>query len=260
MRRAALLCLAATLFPALPAGAACSLGDPIGHYVQVDTGASSAAVTRGNLPWREQFVQAVVRDSNAHSAYLRAADDERFGKADPNFEGGVYDRIAPNVIAELSGGFSPTHAFVPATTVGGGLDIRASRGYGFQAQYTDRAYTAQNAGITTLGFDRYAGQSHFDVAVTGAVLSGVPGTAVSERAGYDRSVGCDDESFVISAGRDVESTGAGTNVAVYQAYSYNATDTHWMNPHLAWQAGASWDVLVGAYSRFGLRVTLRERF
>lgn len=260
MRRAAVLCLAATLFPALPAGAACSLGDPMGHYVQVDTGASNAAVSRGNLPWREQFIQAVMRDGNAHSAYVRAADDQRFGTTDPSYEGAVYDRLAPNIIADITGGFSPTHAFLPATTIGGGVDVRASRGYGVQAQYVDRAYTAQNAGITTLGFDRYAGESHFDVAVTGAVLSNVPGMAVSERAGYDRSAGCDDERFVISGGRDVESTGVGTNVAVYQAYSYNASDTHWMNPHLAWQAGAGWDVLVGAYSRFEFRVSLRERF
>ncbi len=261
IRHAAFLSLtAAAVLPALPAVAACSFGDAVTSYVQVDSGASSAAVTRGNVPWREQFVQAVVRDGNTRSAYLRAADDQRFGKTDPAYEAGVYDKLAPNVLADLVGGFSSTHAFLPATILGGGVDVRASRGYGVQAQYVDRAYSTQNAGITTVGFDRYAGQSHFDFALTGAVLSNVSGTAVSERAGYDRTVGCDDESFAISAGRDVESTGVGTTVAVYQAYSYNATERHWMNSHLAWQAGVGWDVLVGAYSRFEIRVSLRERF
>ena len=248
------------LLTGLPVDAACSLSDPANRYVQVDTGATNATVSRGNPPWREQFVQAVVRDGNTHSVYLRAADDQRFGKTDPNYEGGVYDKLAPNVIADLVAGFSPTHAFVPATMVGGGVDVRASRGYGVQAQYVERAYSTQNAGITTLGFDRYVGTAHLDVAFTGAVLSNVPGVALSERAGYDRSAGCDDETFVVSAGRDVESTGVKTNVAVYQAYSYNASDTHWMNPHLAWQFGAGWDVLVGAYSRLEFRVSLRERF
>jgi YaiO family outer membrane protein len=260
MRLAALGCAAAVLCIALPAQAACRLGDPATAYVQVDTGASNASVSRGNVPWREQFVQGVMREGNRHSYYLRAASDERFGATDPNYEAGTYQELAPNVVANLVAGFSPTHVNVPASVLGGGLDVRASHGYGVQAQYVERAYSAQNAGITTLGFDRYAGQGHFVVAVTGAVLSNVPGVAVSERAGYDRTVGCDQESMTLSAGRDVESTGVGTNVAVYQAYSYNAANTHWMNARLAWQLGAGWDVLVGAYSRFELRVSLRERF
>lgn len=260
IRLAAVACAAAVILPGVPAFAACSLGDPASRYVQVDTGASSASVSRGNLPWREQFVQAVVRDGNKHSAYVRAASDQRFGATDPNYEAGVYDAVAPNVVADLTAGFSPTHANVPSSMLGGGVDVRASRGYGVQAQYVERAYTAQNAGITTLGFDRYAGASHVAVALTGAVLSNVPGIAMSERAGYDRTSGCDQQQFVASAGRDVESTGVGNNVAVYQAYSYAAADTHWMNPHLAWQAAAEWDVLVGAYSRFEVRVSLRERF
>jgi YaiO family outer membrane protein len=259
IRLAALACVAAVLLQGLPVAAACSLSDQAERYTQVDTGASNASVSHGNLPWREQFLQAVVRDGNARSAYVRVASDQRFGHTDPSYEGGVYDKLASNVIADLVAGFSPTHAFSPASILGGGVDVRAADGYGVQAQYVERAYTAQNAGITTLGADRYAGQAHFDVAVTGAVLSNVPGTALSERIGYDRSVGCDQESVTVSAGRDVESTGVGTNVAVYQAYSYNASDTHWMNPHLAWQAGAGWDVLVGAYSRFEIRISLRER-
>ncbi len=260
MRLAGLGLVAAAIFPGLPAAAACSLGDPATRYVQVDTGASNASVTRGNLPWREAFLQAVARDGNTRSMYVRAARDERFGATDLTYEGGAYEKLAPNVLANVVAGFSPTHAVMPASQLGGGVDVRAADGYGVQAQYVERAYTSQNAGITTLGFDRYAGQAHFLVSFTGAVLSNVPGVALSERAGYQRTVGCDDESFAISAGRDVESTGVGTNVAVYQAYSYNASNTHWMNPRLAWQAGAGWDVLVGAYSRFEIRVMLRERF
>lgn len=260
IRLTALGLAAAALVPGLPAAAACSLGDPATQYVQVDTGASDASVTRGNLPWREAFVQAVSHDGNAHSMYLRAARDERFGATDASYEGGAYEKLAPNVAADVVGGFSPSHAFLPASLLGGGVDVRASDGYGVQAQYVERAYTSQNAGITTLGFDRYAGQAHIVIAFTSAVLSNVPGIALSGRAGYQRTVGCDDESFALSAGRDVESTGVGTNVAVYQAYSYNASNTHWMNRRIAWQAGAGWDLLVGAYSRFELRISLRERF
>lgn len=260
IRLSAIACALGVAACGVPADAACSLGDPATRYVQVDTGASNASVTRGNLPWREQFVQAVVRDGNARSAYARAASDERFGTTDPSYEGGIYDAIAPNVVAGLVAGFSPTHAFSPGSMLGGGLDVRASRGYGVQAQYVERAYTAQNAGITTFGLDRYAGTSHVAVAVTGAVLSNVPGVALSERVGYDRTSGCDEQRFALSAGRDVESTGTSNHVAVYEAYSYNASNTHWMNRRLAWQAGAGWDVLVGAYSRFEIRVSLRERF
>lgn len=260
IRFATLGFLAAVLLQGIPASAKCSLGDPAKRYVQVDAGSSDSSVSRGNLPWHESFLQAVMRNGNARSAYLRTATDERFGTTDPNYEAGAYEELGPNVVADAVAGYSPTHAFLPASILGGGLDVRASHGYGAQAQYVERAYSAQNAGITTLGFDRYAGWSHVDVAVTSAVLSNVPGTAVSERVGYDRDTVCDQTSFVVSAGRDVESTGVGNNVAVYEEHLYYAGNTHWMNARLAWQARATWDLLTGAYSRFEIGVMLRERF
>ncbi|HEX8805974.1 MAG TPA: YaiO family outer membrane beta-barrel protein, partial [Candidatus Aquilonibacter sp.] len=235
IRLAAIAFAAALFFPGLSAAAACTQGDPVIHYVQVDGGTSGSSLTKGDIPWREQFLQAVVRDGNDHSVYLRAASDERFGATDPNYEGGVYDKLAPNVIANLLAGYSPTHANLPASVLGGGLDIRESDGYGLQAQYVERAYTAQNAGITTLGFDRYAGTGHIVLAFTTAVLSNVPGIALSERAGFDRTTACDQYNVAVAAGRDVESTGISNNVAVYKMYSYNAGDTHWMTPKLAWQ-------------------------
>lgn len=260
IRLAALACAAMVILPGIPTLASCRHGDPPPKYVQFDAGASNASVTKGNQPWREEYLQGQYREGNEHSYYLRAASDSRFGFTDPNYEGGTYQKIASNVIADVVAGYSPTHVQVPASFLGGGVDVRIGHGYGVQANYVERVYTTQNVGITTIGADRYAGVSHVIAAVTGAVLSNVPGVAVSERVGYQRYAGCDEMSLSASAGRDVESTGIGNNVAVYQAYSYNAQDTHWMNDHYAWQLGAGWDPLVGAYSRFEVRVALRGRF
>ena len=260
MRLAALVCAAVAILSGIPAQAACFHGDPPPKYVQIDAGASDASLSKGNLPWREEFVQAQYREGNDHSYYLRAASDSRFGATDPNYEGGTYQKLSRNVFADVYAAFSPTHSQLPASTIGAGADVRMAHGYGIQASYAERVYTAQNVGISTIGLDRYAGVSHIILALTSAVVSNVPGTALSERAGYERYAGCDEMSFVVSAGRDVESTGVGSNVAVYQAYSYNARDTHWMNDHYAWQVGAGWDPLVGAYSRFEVRVALRGRF
>lgn len=260
-RLAAVVVSAAVLFlPGVPALAACHNDAPT-TYTQVDLGASNASVTKNNQDWREDYVQVLFRDGTEQSYYVRAASDERFGNTDPSYEAGTSQKIWGNVIASAEVGYSPTHTELPATTLGAGLDVRMRDGFGVQGQFQERSYPTQNVGITTIGADRYYGNSHIVFAVNNAVISGVTGDAVSERLGYSTTFACtEDVSLTAAAGRDVEPTGVGTNVAVYKAFTYAASDTHWMNPHSAVQLLVEWDPLVGAYTRFNVGLALRERF
>ena len=249
--------VAATLCPQL-VRAACTVPPPPVKTVTVEAGASRDAVTKGPA-WEEQSLSIASRDGNRFSAYGRFASDTRFGSTDPSYEAGVYSALGPHLIANVEGAFSPTHDFLPATTETGGLDWRTNGGYGYQSQFTQRNYATQIAGITTLGADRYAGVNRYALGVTLANLSSVPGTAVTVHGAFARYLACDDETFSVSGGRDVEPTGVAGQVAVYQSYSYDVNDVHWFTPRTALNAGAAWILLIGAYDRFELRLALRER-
>lgn len=259
MRFAALaLAVVATLF-ASPAIAACSFAELPAKSVQIESGVTSDGLTQNRGEWNEQYLQAVARNGNQFSVYGRVADDQRFGVSDPSYEVGLYTKLGKNVIADLSGNFSPTHIVLPATVTSGGIDYRMAHGYGVQGHFAERTYPSQNAGIVTLGFDRYAGVAHVGLVLSFARLSTVPGTAVSETLVLARYFPCDNESISISNGRDVESTGVGSGVAVFKAIGYDLNDVHWISKRFALNIGAGWYLLVGAYDRFEVRIALRER-
>lgn len=256
---AAALALATAVFGPAAAGAACTVPAPPVKTVTVEAGAASDSVTRGQA-WSERSLSVVSRDGNRFSAYGRLASDSRFGATDPSYEAGVYTALGAHVIANVGGAFSPTHTFLPATAETAALDWRTGNGYGVQGQFAQRNYPAQIARIATIGADRYAGTDRFQAGITFARLTTVPGTALTAHAGFARYLSCDDETFSVAAGRDVESTGIAGRVAVYTTYAYDANDVHWFSRRFGLNVGAGWTLLVGAYDRFEVRAALRERF
>lgn len=228
------------------------------RILTVEAGAATDAVT--NHPsWQEQSLAVVSRDGNLSSLYGRAASDTRFGSTDPSYELGAYSALGAHFIGNVDGTFSPTHTILPATTETGGLDWRTDAGYGYQAQYSERNYTALNAGIVSLGADRYTGADRFQLGVTLASITSVPGIALTTRGTFARYFACDEESFTVAGGRDVESTGVPGQVAVFQALSFDANVVHWFSRHFGLDAGAGWYLLTGAYDRFEVRLALRQR-
>lgn len=240
-----------------PADAACT-ASPSERTLTVEAGATTDAVTN-HSNWQERGLTVVSQDGNRSSLYGRAATDQRFGSTDQSYEAGAYSALARHLIGNVDGSFSPTHAILPATTEGGGLDWRTNGGYGYQAQYAQRNYTAQNAGIVSFGADRYQRADRFALGVTLAGVTSVPGIALTTRGTFARYFTCDEESFTVSAGRDVEPTGVPGRVAAFKALSFDTNVVHWFSRNWGVNAGAGWYLLIGAYDRFEIRVALRER-
>ena len=247
------------LLAAQGARASCLVAEPPSKSLTVESGASASGLTGGRAGWQERSLAVVSRAGSRSSVYGRAASDSRFGSTDLSYEAGTYQPLGAHVIGNVDGQFSPTHAFLPATTESAGLDWRTSGGYGYQAQYAQRNYPAQIAGITSIGADRYVGANRFALGVTLANLTSVPGTAMSAHLAFGRYLACDEESLSVSAGRDVEATGVTGQVAVFKTYTYDVNEVHWFTRHFGLDAGAQWDLLIGAYDRFELRLALRER-
>jgi YaiO family outer membrane protein len=256
-----LLATAGALFAlalcARPALAGCT-APASAKTLTVEAGVTTDSVT--NHPnWSEQSLTVLARNGNYASLYGRAASDQRFGATDPSYELGTYTALGPHFIGMLDGSVSPTHIILPATTESAGLDWRSNGGYGYQAQYAQRNYTAQNAGIVSLSGDRYAGVNRYTLGVTLASVTNVPGIALTTRGTFARYFTCDEESYSIAGGRDVESTGVAGQIAVYKALSFDANVVHWFSQRFGVNAGAGWYLLIGAYNRFELRIALRER-
>jgi YaiO family outer membrane protein len=259
MKRVLALFFASVVVAAAPAYADCQLADPPAKTLTAQAGASTDTLTGNRGTWGEQYVSLTERDGTSHSAYAQVTTDQRFGLADTTYEGGSYFPITSRLLADVIASFSPTHQVLPETTLQGGLDLRAGQGYGYQAQYVQRNYSTAVADIATGGADRYVGNQHFGVTVTSTHLSNVPGTALSAGVYYARYLHCDTVSLAASGGRDVENTGVGANVAIYQTINYTASDVHWFTPRTALSFGAGWYLLTGAYDRFELEMALHER-
>lgn len=239
--------------------AACQFADPPAKRLDVEAGSTSDTLTDNKGTWNEQYLTIATHDGPARAAYAAVTTDQRFGLSDITYEGGAYVRVAPKLTFDAIASFSPTHQVLPDSALQSGLDLRGGNGYGYQATYAQRNYPSAVADIATIGADRYRGNRHFSVAVTAVHLSNVPGTAMSAGVTYTGYLRCDTLSFALSGGRDVENTGVGANVAIYQQISYSANDMHWFTPHTALAFGAGWYLLTGAYDRFELHVALHER-
>lgn len=256
---AALAFVALSALSPISATASCTLKEQPATYVHVEAGVAASTLTNDRGMWHETSIAAVARHGNARSAYARFAAIERFGLTDNVYEGGLYAAAGPKIIAIVTASFSPQYQNVPHTTAGVGVDARTGGGYGYQLQYATRSFRAGTAAITTFGMDRYFKDRRLALSASLAQLSNVPGTALSAGLSYARFLPCDTESAGVSFGRDVESVAPGT-LAVYRTLSYDANDVHWISNHTAINAGVGWNLLIGSYSRFEVRVALRERF
>ncbi len=239
--------------------ARCALPPPPTQRVVLQEGASAATLTKGRGNWSGASVLVVARDGNKRSAYVRAADDVRFGEDDNEYEAGTYLAVTPHVIADLIGSFSPQHNVLPASSAQGDLDLRAGGGYGYQAGYATRQYTSVGASIEHVGMDRYFRDLRLAGTITFARLSNVPGIALSEGVSMARYLPCDTENFALSTGRDVENVGFGTPPAVYHSLSFSLGDTHRLSSRIGLAIAMGWYGLTGAYDRLEVRVALRER-
>jgi YaiO family outer membrane protein len=259
IRTIATVVIALIALAARPASAACQFADPPAKTMDVEVGSTTDSLTGNRENWDAQYITVATRDGPVHAAYASVTTDQRFGLSDISYEGGSYFPLTSKLLFDAIASFSPTHQVLPDSALQGGLDLRAGSGYGYQATYAQRNYPSAVAGIATVGADRYRGNRHFSVTLTATHLSNVPGTAMSAGVAYAGYLRCDTLSFALSGGRDVENTGVGANVAIYQTISYTANDLHWFTPHTALGFGAGWYLLTGAYDRFELHVALHER-
>uniref|UniRef100_E6Q420 YaiO beta-barrel domain-containing protein n=1 Tax=mine drainage metagenome TaxID=410659 RepID=E6Q420_9ZZZZ len=239
--------------------ALCRLPTPPAQRVVVEEGASSAALTKGRGSWSSGSLLVLARDGNERSAYVRAADDVRFGQNDNEYEGGAYLAVTPHVIADIIGSFSPQHNVLPASSAQGDLDFRSGAGYGYQMGYATRQYSTVGASIEHVGMNRYFRDLRLAGNITFARLSNVPGLALSEGVSLGRYLPCDTEDFSVSTGRDVENVAFGAPPAVYHSLTFYLGDTHRLSSHVGLDMGIGWYGLTGAYDRFEVRFALRER-
>ncbi len=239
--------------------AACQFADPPAKTMDVEAGSTTDTLTGDRENWNAQYISVATRDGPAHAAYADVTTDQRFGLSDITYEAGSYFPLAPKLMFDAIASFSPTHQVLPNSALQGGLDLRAGNGYGYQAGYAQRNYPSAIADIATAGADRYRGNRHCSVMVTAVHLSNVPGIAMSAGVAYASYLRCDTLSLALSGGRDVENTGVGSNVALYQTISYTANDLHWFTPHTALGFGVGWYLLTGAYDRFEFHIALHER-
>jgi YaiO family outer membrane protein len=239
--------------------AACQFTDPPAKRLDVEAGSTSDTLTENRGTWNQQYLTVATRNGPGRAAYALITADQRFGLTDTTYEGGWYAPLAPKLLFDVIASFSPTHQVLPNSALQGGIDLRAANGYGYQAAYAQRNYASDVVDFATLGADRYRGNQHFGITVTAVHLSNVPGIAMSAGVAYTGYLRCDTLSLALSGGRDVDNTGVGANVAIYQQISYTANDLHWFTPHTALGFGAGWYLLTGAYDRFELHVALHER-
>jgi YaiO family outer membrane protein len=239
--------------------ASCRFTEPPARALAAQVGSTTDTLTGNRGNWNEQYAVLSTRDAPSHASYASVTTDQRFGLSDITYEGATYFLLAPNLNASAVLSFSPTHQVLPDSTLQGGLDLRLAHGDGVQADFTQRNYPGAVADILTGGADRYTGNQHFGVSVTAVHLSNVPGTAMSAGLTYARTLRCDDLSLAVSGGRDVENTGVGANVAIYQTINYSANVQHWLTPYTAISLGAGWYLLTGAYDRFEVHLALNQR-
>jgi YaiO family outer membrane protein len=242
------------------AEASCRSVEPPSRSLTAQLGATTDTLTGNHSDWNEQYLILSTRAGPAHASYASVTADQRFGLSDVTYEAGTYFLLAPKLYADAIASFSPTHQVLPNSTLQGGLDLRLDRGYGIQAGFTQRNYPTAVAGILTTGADRYAGNDHVSITITAVHLSNVPGIAMSAGIAYARTLRCDDLYLAVSGGRDVENTGVGANVAIYQTINYTASVNHWLSPFTAIRLGAGWYLLTGAYDRFEVHLAINQRF
>jgi YaiO family outer membrane protein len=252
--------LAATLASPSPSPSLPASSDP--PDVQVEAGWNNDQLTGNRVPWNEQYLNAIVKEGNGLTYYGNISQNERFSRHDTRYEAAVYlptDTRHSNLMVDAA--FSPQHDVLPASEIEGAYDLRAGGGYGYDGGFDERNYANTNVSIYTAGADRYFGVNQLAYVASFAALKGSPGVAFSQTMRWSVFEGADRFSVAASAGRDVENTGVGNNVAVFRTFVLDGDALHWFNSQTALHFGIGYDGLYPhAYDRFEVRLGLREHF
>lgn len=191
------------LLATLAATAAAAAGPP-GFRIEAEAGGSIERLTNGRADWRSADLSVMARNDRRQSYYGLARRTERFDLRDSELQLGTYQPFGGVWGLQLEASASSTHRVLPRHSVFVQLDRRLEHGWGVQAGYRRREYTANGADLVVGTVERYF--SAYRAAYS--VYLGRPdgaGFSPSHRLqlGYYYS----DHSFVavsIAAGREVE--------------------------------------------------------
>jgi YaiO family outer membrane protein len=200
MTRVTSACLAALL-----AGAAAASEVEVRH--------GEYALDHGNSDWRDTSLRlAVSPPAGSPRAEVIASRIERFGRVDSGFAATARAPLGRRCDVAMEGGASATHEVIPAWVAGGGAQCALGRGFAAYAGLRWSRYegdvVATEAALGHVGVEVYRGPVRFAWTT---FVSRVEGTfSSSQAAAADLFYrGRDRLGLVLSAGRELESLGAG---------------------------------------------------
>lgn len=227
--------------------------------VDLEAGASNDWLNAGRGMWHGSYANAAFASTSGLKAYGGYFDSVRFGLDDKYYYAGVYvPTKTPHGTLNVEYGFSPQHNNLPSSQVTAGYDLRLDGGFGIQAGYSNRSYTAIDASIWNGGFDKYIGNDRLAYNATLASLSGTPGVGLSQTVSWSKILPSDTVTAAVNVGRDIENTGF-AHVAFYSSAVLVLDDVHWIDPHTAIHADVNYNSLAGAYQRYEVLLGLRVR-
>ena len=227
--------------------------------VQVEGGGTWQSLSNNYGNWHSLYAEGEFKQGR-RSYYGTITSFSRNAVTDPQYLVGTYIPTAQTNI-NLEANFSPTHQFEPANEFIGSLDHRLASGWGYFLAYDYRSYTSLDAGVGTLGVDRYFGHYHAAYGFQLVGLSNVDGLAVNQKFTFARYYGLDDQNsagITLAIGQDIENVGL-ANPAIYHTVEIDLAGRHWFAPHL----GITWDLFTvrqgQLYTRTGFQLGLRNR-
>lgn len=227
--------------------------------VDIEGGGSNDWLNAGRGMWHSSYANAAFASTSGFKAYGGYLDSVRFGLDDKYYYAGVYvPTKVPHGTLNVEYGFSPQHNNLASSQVTAGYDLRLGGGFGVQAGYSNRSYTAIDASIWNGGFDKYIGNDRLAYNATFASLSGTPGVGLSQTVSWSKILPSDTVTAAVNVGRDIENTGF-NHVAFYSSAVLVLDDVHWMDPHTAIHADVNYNSLAGAYQRYEVLLGLRVR-
>lgn len=224
-----------------------------------EAGAQNSWLNAGAGKWNGSYASLFYSAPSGFKAYGGALDSVRFGQNDPGYYAGVYvPTKIPNGTLNVEYGFSPTHFNLPATYWLADYDLRLNNGFGVQAGYGSRSYTADEVPTLDLGFDKYFGDDRLAYSATVATISGTPGAGFSQTVSWGKTLPSDALTVAANFGRDIENTGL-NHVAFYTTAVLAVDDVHWIDSRTAIHADVNYNALAGAYQRYEVLLGLHLR-
>jgi YaiO family outer membrane protein len=122
--------------------------------VEVEAGASREVLTRGEEPWEDYWVRAIVRPAPATHVYGGVRYTRRFGEDDQQLEAGGAAPLGALWSMRLDGTWSPTHRVLPIWAASGTLRRQLPRGWGVFFGGGRTVYEATGVNDQHVGVDR----------------------------------------------------------------------------------------------------------